>query len=99
VVRERTPAGVVDFNGRWALRLFGLWKNDEKVVGGALVAYCFLDPASGRFWWLDGALFAPEMERKEIYVRRLDMLLRTFLSGEEAARYAADPRGAAREER
>jgi hypothetical protein len=99
VVRERTTAGVVDFGGRWALRLYGLWKNDEKVVGGALVAYCFLDPASRRIWWLDGALFAPEMTRKEIYVRRLDMLLRTFMTGDEADRYMADPRGAARAER
>jgi len=99
VVRLRTTASVADFNGRWALRLYGLWKNDEKVVGGALVTYCFLDPASRRIWWLDGALFAPEMTRKEIYVRRLDMLLRTFMTGEEAESYMADPRGAARAER
>ena len=97
--RDYTTVSISDFKGRWALRLRGLWQNDEKVVGGAVVSYCFVDPATRRLWWLDGALFAPEMTRKEIYFRRLDMLLRTFMTGDEAERYLADPRGAAREDR
>jgi hypothetical protein len=87
VVRDRTTATLVDFNGRWAVRLYGLWENDEKLAGGPLVAYCFYDGDSDRLWWLDGAVFAPN-EPKETQVRQMDVMIHTFLTGSRAVAYA-----------
>ncbi len=88
VVRERMTATIVPLNGRWAVRLYGTWVNERLVVGGPVVAYCFFDPATGRVWWLDGAVFAPNQE-KEGQLRQMDVMLKTFMSGEEATRYLA----------
>ena len=94
VDRERTAATLVPFNGRWAIRLYGVWVNRERIVGGPLVAYCFLDPQTGRLWWLDGAIFAPEMRKKEIYLRQMDVILNTFRSGPDAQAYLTSVLGA-----
>ena len=51
-----------------------------------MVAYCFIDSVSGRLWWLDGAVFYPN-EPKETYIRQMDVMLQTFLTGQEAAGY------------
>ncbi|MFC1543857.1 DUF4837 family protein [Gemmatimonadota bacterium] len=96
VVRERTTATVVKLGDRWALRLYGVWANMQTVVGGPLVAYCFLDPQTGRLWWLDGAVFAPELQEKEIYLRQMDVMLNTFLSGPDARAYVESLPGGAR---
>lgn len=88
VNRNRTMGTVVDFGGRWAMRLDGMWENDEEFVGGPMVAYCFIDRDTGRFWWLDGAVFYPN-EPKETLVRQLDVMIRTFMTGPEAREYIA----------
>ncbi len=88
VNRNRTTGTVVDFGGRWAMRLDGMWENDEEFVGGPMVAYCFIDRETGRFWWLDGAVFYPN-EPKETLIRQLDVMIRTFMTGSEAREYIA----------
>jgi len=87
VDRERTTASLVDFNGRWALRLYGVWANMERVVGGPVVSYCFVDPDTQRLWWLDGSLFAPELREKEVYLRQVEEILKTFRTGTAARVY------------
>jgi hypothetical protein len=95
VGRARTTATIVKVGDRWALRLYGVWANMRTVVGGPLVSYCFLDPATRRLWWLDGAVFAPELQKKEIYLRQMDVMLSTFRTGPEAIRYVESlPRSA-----
>ena len=88
VNRNWTTGTVVDFGGRWAMRLNGRWENDEEFVGGPMVAYCFIDRDTGRFWWLDGAVFYPN-EPKETLVRQLDVMIRTFMTGPDAQEYIA----------
>ena len=88
VNRNWTTGTVLDFGGRWAMRLDGKWENDEEFVGGPMVAYCFIDRDTGRFWWLDGAVFYPN-EPKETLVRQLDVMIRTFMTGLEAQEYIA----------
>ncbi|GEM_PF-2201600 len=88
VARDRTTATIREINGRWAVRLYGIWENEVLVAGGPLVAYCFYDPATSRVFWLDGAVFAPN-QKKEGQLRQMDVMLNTFMSGEEAASYLA----------
>jgi len=88
VVRDRTAATVRELNGRWAIRLYGTWENETAVAGGPVVAYCFYDPETRRIFWLDGAVFAPN-QLKEGQLRQMDVMLNTFMSGEEARTYLA----------
>ena len=87
VEREVTTASVVSFDGGWAIRLYGAWQNREIVVGGPLVSYCFIDPRTDRLWWLDGTVFGPALQRKEIYLRQMEVILNTFRSGATASVY------------
>ncbi len=84
--REQTTATLVTFEGRPAVRLQGLWENDEEFVGGPMVAYCFWDEATRRVWWLDGAVFHPN-EEKASYLRQVEVMLMTFRTGPEARSY------------
>ncbi|MFO7768690.1 MAG: DUF4837 family protein [bacterium] len=84
--REETTATLVTFNGRPAVRLQGLWENDEEFVGGPMVTYCFWDEPTRRVWWLDGAVFHPN-EPKLSHLRQVDVMLQTFRAGPEAREY------------
>jgi len=84
--REETTATLVTFNGRPAVRLQGLWENDEEFVGGPMVTYCFWDENTRRVWWLDGAVFHPN-EPKASYLRQVEVMLMTFRTGPEAETY------------
>jgi len=86
VTRDRTIATLVEFEGRWAVKLSGLWGNSQRLAGGPFVAYCFHDRNTDRLWWLDGAVFAPN-EPKETQVRQMDVMIHTFLTGSEAVTY------------
>jgi hypothetical protein len=87
IAREVTTASVVRFDGGWAIRLYGAWLNREIVVGGPLVSYCFIDSRTDRLWWLDGTVFGPALQRKEIYLRQMEVIVNTFRSGATATAY------------
>ena len=86
VTRDQTTATLVEFQGRWAMRLYGLWGNTEKLAGGPFVSYCFYDQDTRRLWWLDGAVFAPN-QPKETQLRQMDVMLHTFVTGDDAVAY------------
>ncbi len=86
VTRDQTAATLVEFQGRWAMRLYGLWGNTEKLAGGPFVSYCFYDQDTRRLWWLDGAVFAPN-QPKETQLRQMDVMLHTFVTGDDAVAY------------
>lgn len=66
-----------EFAGRWALQLEGLWENDEKVAGGPFTTYAFYDANARRAYLVDYAVFAPG-QRKEPFLRQLEVMARTF---------------------
>lgn len=72
----------VDFLGRPALRLEGLWENVENVVGGPFRNYSFYDEASGRIYMIDLAVFHPAGEKEE-FLRQLDVMAHTFRTKDE----------------
>jgi len=67
----------VDFNGRWALELQGLWENNEKLAGGPYKSYTFYDEEMQRIYMLDMAVFAPGRSKEEL-IRQLEVMARTF---------------------
>ena len=72
-VTEKT----VDFNGRYAIRLDGVWQNDEEVMGGPFRIYGFYDENDGRIYLIDLAVYAPG-ERKYPFLRQLVGIASTF---------------------
>lgn len=66
-----------EFLGRPAIITTGLWENEEKVAGGPFRNYTFFDSFSKRLFMIDVAVFAPN-EDKLPYLRRLDVIARTF---------------------
>ncbi|MCH7759959.1 DUF4837 family protein [candidate division TA06 bacterium] len=75
VTRERVQSEEVNFQGRKALRLMGYWENEEKVMGGPFLAYCFIQ--GGRLYLLDFHLFAPG-KKKWLYLLQLEEISKTF---------------------
>jgi len=75
---------IVDFLGRRALRIFGLWRNDNKEAGGPFINYCFYDEPSQRIYMLDFAIFAPRFKKaKRQYLRQAEIILHTFKTNDE----------------
>jgi len=69
----------VDFLGRRAYRIEGLWRNDEKRAGGPVINYSFYDEKSRRIYMLDYAIFSPrQQETKRRYLRQAEIFLKTF---------------------
>ncbi|MFH1144487.1 MAG: DUF4837 family protein [Candidatus Eisenbacteria bacterium] len=54
---SRTRAEWVDFQGRRALQLYGLYQNDSPPMGGPFKMYCFHE--GGRLYVIDLAVFNP----------------------------------------
>ncbi|HEX9653112.1 MAG TPA: DUF4837 family protein [bacterium] len=71
-----------DFLGRSALKLEGLWENEEKVIGGPFRNYTFYDGASRRIYMLDAAVLYPGGE-KEPFLRQVDVMAHTFRTASE----------------
>lgn len=75
---------IVDFLGRRALKISGLWRNDKKQAGGPFKNYCFYDEKSQRIYMLDYALFSPRLENpKRNLLRQAEILLHTFKTSDE----------------
>ncbi|MBN1504257.1 MAG: DUF4837 family protein [Candidatus Eisenbacteria bacterium] len=71
------------FQGRKAVRIDGIWQNEKHLIGGPFFTLCFI--AEGRLYLLDGAVFAPGME-KSPWLRQLEAVMLTFRAGRKPAR-------------
>lgn len=80
----------VNFQGRNALRVQGLWENlhESKGGGGPFRTYCFYDEASGRIYLIDIAVYFPGGD-KEPFLRQLDVMAHTFRTLEEVRKEKA----------
>ena len=77
VHEEYTSSKEVEFCGRRAHKLAGLWRT--RLRGGPFRSYTFYDEADGRIYMIDYALFQPNPdERKEPFLRQLELMARTF---------------------
>lgn len=84
----------VEFLGRNALMLEGLWRNDDSVEGGGgpFRNYTFYDEASGRIYMIDAAVFYPG-GKKEPFLRQLDIMAHTFETIHDRAQKKAEETG------
>ena len=88
--RELTTENV-DFLGRFAFEMRGLWhmverKDDgdlaEWGMGGPFVNYTFYDDDSRRLYMIDGMVFAPGYDKRE-FLRHMEVIAHTFQNENE----------------
>ncbi|MDZ7370554.1 MAG: DUF4837 family protein [candidate division KSB1 bacterium] len=73
----------VNFCGRYAVRLDGVWQNAKHDMGGPFRSYGFYNESDKRLYLIDLAVYAPG-ERKWQYIRQLDGIASTFtVKGEQ----------------
>ncbi len=72
----------VNFNGKYAIRVQGLWRFNDLTGGGPFVSYIFYDEKQKRLYFIDGSIFAPRYEKKKLIVQ-IDALLHTFKTATE----------------
>lgn len=77
IVQEYALSQEVEFAGRRALQIAGIWENKELLVGGPFRTYCFYDQSTGRRYMVDAAVYAAGTE-KEPYLRQVDLIVQTF---------------------
>ncbi len=68
----------VDFNGRSAWKLMGVWQNRKRILGGPFHTYAFHDNESGYIYIIDLHVTAPG-KRKKPYMDQLEVMARSFV--------------------
>ncbi|MBN2572902.1 MAG: DUF4837 family protein [Ignavibacteriales bacterium] len=67
----------VNFNERYAIMTQGLWRMQDKSMGGPFVNYIFYDENSKRIYMLDGSIFAPNYSKRSL-IQQVDVTLQSF---------------------
>ncbi|MFZ9982106.1 MAG: DUF4837 family protein [Cyclobacteriaceae bacterium] len=67
----------INFKGKYAVEVKGLWKTNIPSMGGPFIGYAFVDEANGYFYYIEGFVFSPSKSQREI-LRELDVILSTF---------------------
>lgn len=76
-------ADTVNFNGRFAIQLRGLWRTNTLGMGGPFLGFAIVDEPSGQFYYIEGFTISPGKAQREI-MRELETILYTFKAGTEA---------------
>ncbi len=64
-------------NQMFAMELRGLWRTNNRTMGGPFIAYALASPQSGRIYYLEGFCFSPGKDQRET-IRELEAILSTF---------------------
>ena len=75
-------ADTINFNGRFAVQLRGLFRSHTPGVGGPFLGYALVDEATQQFYYIEGFTISPGREQREI-MRELETILHTFQTSAE----------------
>lgn len=64
-------------NGMYAMELRGLWRTNNKSMGGPFVGYGLVDEELNRFYYIEGFVYSPGKDQRE-YMREMEVVLHTF---------------------
>lgn len=67
----------VNFNGNYAVEIRGLWRTNTHSMGGPFLAYAMTDKATGKFFYIEGFVYGPSKELREM-MRQMETVLYTF---------------------
>jgi len=69
-------------NEHYAMELRGLWRTNNKSMGGPFVGFALVDQQRGLLYYIEGFTFSPGKSQREI-MRELETILRTFKTSED----------------
>lgn len=72
----------INFNGKLAVEMRGLWKTNNLTMGGPFLSYTFVDEGTGMLYYIEGFTYSPSKKQREI-MRELEVILRTFRTSKE----------------
>lgn len=64
-------------NGKYAVRLRGLWRVENDAMGGPFVSISTVDEARNRIVTVDGYVYAPKFDKRN-YMRQVEAILNTL---------------------
>ncbi|MCU0444849.1 MAG: DUF4837 family protein [Microscillaceae bacterium] len=64
-------------NGMFAVEYRGLWRLHNKTRGGPFIGYAFVDEKNKRFYYIEGFVYAPNLNKRKPLLE-LEAILRTF---------------------
>jgi hypothetical protein len=86
LVTERDDANVltkqVNFNNRFAMEVRGLWRTNNRTMGGPFLGYAIADEPKGLLYYIEGFAFAPGKDKRE-FMRELETILWSFKTSAE----------------
>lgn len=82
ILNEYKSTKEVNFSGKYALMTQGLWRMNDKSMGGPFVNYMFYDEPTKRIYMLDGSIYAPKYYKKNL-IQQVDVLLQSFKTDRE----------------
>ena len=77
-------ADTINFNGRFAVQLRGLFKTNTPGLGGPFLGYAVVDEGTQQFYYIEGFTISPSRDQREI-MRELETILHTFQTSQELA--------------
>ncbi len=69
----------ISVNNNFVMQLKGLWKTNNKTMGGPFVSHAFVDQKKGLLYYVEGFSFSPARKQRET-IRELEAILETFKS-------------------
>ena len=73
----------INFNDNFAVEMRGLWELEGDFMGGPFVSYTFLDPKHNRIITLDGYVYYPNQDKRNL-LKQVESILYTFQFPETA---------------
>jgi Domain of unknown function (DUF4837) len=67
----------LNFGGRYAVEMKGLWRTNIRTMGGPFMGYAFVDEKKGDFYYIEGFTYCPSKDQREI-MRELETILHSF---------------------
>ncbi len=69
----------VNFDGKYGIKIQGLWKTNSVSMGGPFIAYTFVDENTNRLYYIEGFVYSPGVDQREL-MREMNVILKTFKS-------------------
>jgi hypothetical protein len=79
---SKVLARQVNFNDNFSLELRGLWRTNNRTMGGPFLSYVVVDQAKGLVYYIEGFAYNPGRNKREM-IRELETILWTFKTSDK----------------
>jgi hypothetical protein len=82
VTDAKVQARQLRFNNHFSIELRGLWKTNHQTMGGPFVSYSLVDQNKGMLFYLEGFVFNPGRDKREM-IREVESILWSFKTSDD----------------